>query len=257
MIGERYWSTGITVEWRYASSGLNGWTAKAEFYDGGWAGDDDPANGRIVTEGVLRTRYPVRDADGSTATLSPVIDAVKADAERLGIEWKDPAIYYPSDGQTDEPPPAGWRDLLRAEASRLGWRCPAANFAGEPQRAQVVTVEPRPLEAVVVNAAEGTTIRVMREGQAREHADKPVPGVPMPVVAVVWPPEFEGAAITRFGGLAGVRNGHHTRDRALWHEAAREAAKRGVVYVAHEQRDWCGRPAWVATGLRFEDCETA
>ena len=119
---------------------------------------------------------------------------------------------------------------------------------------QVVTVTPRPLEAVVVNADPGTTIRVDRDGQVRDYPQKQVPGVPLPVVAIVWPPEFEGAAITVFGGgLAGVRNGHHKRDRPIWHQAARDVALRGVVYVAHEQRGWYGRPAWVATGLRFED----
>jgi hypothetical protein len=43
--------------------------------------------------------------------------------------------------------------------------------------------------------------------------------------------------------LSGVRNGHHRRDRDVWHAAARRLARtaRGqaaVIYVAHEPRPW-------------------
>jgi hypothetical protein len=47
---------------------------------------------------------------------------LRADAERLGIQWRDPTVYYKGDGEDPEyPPPDGWRELLAAQAARLGW----------------------------------------------------------------------------------------------------------------------------------------
>lgn len=130
MIGNGYWSTGISVAWLPGDGGRPGsWAARAPFYDDGWIGDDSPDDGLVVTEGEVRSRYGVRDglrAGGLTA----VIDAVKADTERLGIHWRGPggrgpAIYYEHDGQgPDGPPPAGWRQLLTAQSDRLGWEAP-------------------------------------------------------------------------------------------------------------------------------------
>lgn len=116
----RYWSTGITVNRRD-----KGWGADAEFYDDGFC-DDNADAGQVSTQGKLNTRYYV--ADGNEVTgLRAAIDAVKADAERLGIEFRPvaeapPSLYYKGDGEwADYPPPGGWRDMLVAEAERLGW----------------------------------------------------------------------------------------------------------------------------------------
>lgn len=116
----RYWSTGITV-----NRSDKGWGADAEFYDDGFC-DDNADAAQISTQGKLNTRYYV--ADGNEVTgLRAAIEAVKADAERLGIEFRGtvgdpPALYYKGDGEwSDYPPPDGWRDLLAAEAARLGW----------------------------------------------------------------------------------------------------------------------------------------
>lgn len=130
MIGNRYWSTGSTVEFAEhvgTSNGVprDGWAAGLDFLDDGF-NSDDPARRSISTEGTLRTRYYVSDADVSG--LSIALDVLIADAKRLGIEFsggigEKPSIYYPRDGEDEErPPPEGWPDLLKAEAERLGWQ---------------------------------------------------------------------------------------------------------------------------------------
>lgn len=120
MIGNGWWSTGIIVEYRYAGGGEHGWTAKAEYCDDGFV-DDIPGTDHIATQGVLTTRYAVGDHDAGSS-LAAVIDVVRADAERLGITWKWPTLYYRGDGtDIEHPPPEGWRDMLKEQARRIGW----------------------------------------------------------------------------------------------------------------------------------------
>lgn len=121
-----YWSTGITVRWFPERPGhAEAWGGHLDYLDDGFL-NDEPAAGRISTEGVLRTRYPVEDEDGVNV-LAVVLDALIADAAKLGITWRGPMggapmIYYHGDGEgPDYPPPPGYRDLLRAQAERLGW----------------------------------------------------------------------------------------------------------------------------------------
>jgi hypothetical protein len=120
MIGDGYWSSGITVTYQESS---RGWLASATFYDDGF-GRSDADTGEISTTGVLTSRYFVpdgRERDGLTAA----IDTVKTDAERLGITWRDPALFVPGDGDGPQQPlPAGWRSLLDEHAARLGWENP-------------------------------------------------------------------------------------------------------------------------------------
>lgn len=121
MIGKRYWSSGILL------SHLEGddpyWHGTAGFYDDGFA-DDDPAAGRISTHGELRTHYFVR-ARNHQESLRLVIDTLRTDAEALGIEFRDPYLYAAGDGEDPaHPMPEGWRDLLREQADRVGWRLP-------------------------------------------------------------------------------------------------------------------------------------
>ena len=125
MIGNGYWATGITVLWQYSGSGDYGWSARVEYLDGGFC-NDDADKGQVSTEGILHTRYAVRD--GKTAdALTVVIDTIKADAERLGVRWPAPGqskphVYYKGDGEDEDyPPPDGWRELVDAQAARLGW----------------------------------------------------------------------------------------------------------------------------------------
>ena len=116
--GTGYWSTGIIVRHNNGK-----WAATVEYLDDGFA-DDRPDDMHISTEGKLHTRYLIGDGnhiDGLTAA----IDAVKADAERLGIRWSttpSPRIYMEDDGDDPNwPAPAGWRTLLNEQARRIGW----------------------------------------------------------------------------------------------------------------------------------------
>jgi hypothetical protein len=122
MIGNGYWSTGIIVEYRYAGGGDYGWEAEATYLDDGWAGDDIPGTTHLSTEGTLKTRYAIRDTEDGASSLAAVIDVILADAERLGITWKFPNLYYRDDGRNlEHEPPEGWRDMLAEQAQRLGW----------------------------------------------------------------------------------------------------------------------------------------
>lgn len=128
----RYWSTGITVTWAPLAERINdepygGWHAKLGYSDDGFV-DNDPDTGRVSTEGTLYTRYPVRDAKIRSG-LSVAVDALLADAERLGIEFipvgpfPESWLFYEGDGENEEhPPPDGWRETLAAEAERIGFR---------------------------------------------------------------------------------------------------------------------------------------
>jgi len=117
LIGNGYWSTGITV--RYDSR--RGWGGEVQFYDDGFA-NDETDHARISTEGALRTRYFAADGEQRDA-LTVVIDTLKADAERHGIRWAETAgVWYHSDGGDDRfPPPPGWRELLNSHSRRLEW----------------------------------------------------------------------------------------------------------------------------------------
>lgn len=123
-----YWSTGIVVRWN--GPDRPGWGGHVDFLDDGFVGvaADDADAGRVSTEGRLRTRYFVRDGDTVTG-LRVVIDTLLADAARLGITFGgtagQPCLYYDGDSENEQfPPPDGWRELLTAEAERIGWGCP-------------------------------------------------------------------------------------------------------------------------------------
>lgn len=116
MIGERYWSIGIVLTYDRKN-----WGGEVEFYDNGFV-DDDADAGRISTEGILRSRYYIADGDHASA-LTVVIDVLKADAERLGIQWRDsPHLHVKGDGEWEDfPPPEDWRLLLLQQSERIGW----------------------------------------------------------------------------------------------------------------------------------------
>lgn len=90
MIGERYWTTGIVVGYMYAN-GRHRWSAALKFSDNGFM-NDDPANGVVSTEGVLRTRYHL-EGDDHVATLAAAVSAVYTDAQRLGIHFDGRRLY--------------------------------------------------------------------------------------------------------------------------------------------------------------------
>lgn len=124
MIGDGYWATGITVRYGYSGEDKYGWGAEVDFYDSGFCNDDTDKRA-VSTEGTLRTRYYVREGDTPDAdALATAIDVLKADTERLGITWTPSAtVYYQGDGVSEDwPPPPGWREMVNAQAARLGWR---------------------------------------------------------------------------------------------------------------------------------------
>lgn len=137
----RYWSTGITVTYSEFATRIEdvpypGWAASLDYCDDGFA-DDDPDAGLVSTEGHLHTRYPVRDAKVRSG-LSIAVDALVADAKRLGIEFiatsgtEAPFLYYKGDGEYEDfPPPDGWRETLAAEAARIGFVSYTTRFAGQ------------------------------------------------------------------------------------------------------------------------------
>ncbi|MBU2249781.1 MAG: hypothetical protein KKD77_23745 [Gammaproteobacteria bacterium] len=108
MIGNTYWSTGISVR----SDGHGKWAAFLRFQDDGFAEDG-------ATEGWLTTRY--------FEPLAQAIDTIKADAEKLGIQFRGtigeiPFLWGEQDGESKEwPMPVNWRELLQEQARRLGW----------------------------------------------------------------------------------------------------------------------------------------
>ncbi len=106
MVGDKYWTTGITVSHFFG----NRWQALVEFFDDGFCQDES-------TQGTLRTRY--------YGDLAHAIDTVIADADRLGIQWKDRRLYSIGDGEDYESPmPEGWKLLLKAQAERVGFEFP-------------------------------------------------------------------------------------------------------------------------------------
>lgn len=126
-----YWSVGIVLTWHSdgardaKGNKIPGWSGAVEYYDDGWLGDDNADAGLVATQGELTTRYPVADGDSRTA-LSAIVDALLADAGRLGIQFgtdhTPPRLYVPGDGEWKEPPlPGNWRELLATEAQRIGW----------------------------------------------------------------------------------------------------------------------------------------
>lgn len=119
-----YWSTGVSLRWREITrDGVtrSAWGGSVDYLDDGFAGDDDADTGKVSTEGELRTRYLV--TDGKVASgLRAVVDVLLADAARLGIEFRGtlegrPYLMF----ETEDGAPDGWRELLIAEAERIGW----------------------------------------------------------------------------------------------------------------------------------------
>lgn len=125
-----YWSTGITVRWH---EDRNAWSGEVEFFDDGFL-DDDVDRRAIATQGRFATRYAVTNGESLDA-LTAVIDVLIADGGSLDIKFRAPdgrapMLYYPTDGENPEwPPPAGWREMLRAQAERIDW----ASYGYEPQ----------------------------------------------------------------------------------------------------------------------------
>lgn len=58
----------------------------------------------------------------SEAIRKAIVNVLEA-TDKIGIIWKDLHLSYDIDGEfLDFPPPNGWRDLVKAEADRIGWK---------------------------------------------------------------------------------------------------------------------------------------
>jgi len=131
-----YWSTGVILRWTERASTRErdgrmvsspGWAGRIDYVDDGFC-DDNADTGRVSTEGTLHTRYAVPDGD-KVPGLTAVVDALLADAERMGIRFgvggQGPQLYYDGDAENqDYPPLPGWRGMLAEEARRIGWTSP-------------------------------------------------------------------------------------------------------------------------------------
>jgi hypothetical protein len=105
MIGDHYWTTGVTVKW----DGRSKWSASLKFYDAGFCQDDS-------TEGRLTLRYFVDDITAGIKTLL-------VDTRALGITCDAINLYVGEDGEgeNDAPElPSNWRETLGAVARETG-----------------------------------------------------------------------------------------------------------------------------------------
>ncbi|HLL69077.1 MAG TPA: hypothetical protein VK453_25680 [Micromonosporaceae bacterium] len=126
-----YWVSAITATY---DSHRDHWGARLGFYDDGFA-DDDPATGRISTEGTLGTRYYVANTNGAGSGLAVALDVLIADAERLGIKFggvggMPPCLFY-DDQDGTFPPPDDWDAIGAGQAKRLGLRSDRATSTNE------------------------------------------------------------------------------------------------------------------------------
>lgn len=116
MIGKLF-STGITLKYGYTGSNKHGWWASITINDMGHCEDGS-------VRGKLSTSYGHQDPAFS-------IDTIKADAERMGIEFlgvadEQPFLLYTDDA--NYPAPENTREVLEREANRIGW---SFSFDGE------------------------------------------------------------------------------------------------------------------------------
>jgi hypothetical protein len=86
MIGSGYWFNSIVVTYGYAGNGNYGWSAKAGFYDGGFANNALAASS-LSTQGELTTRYVTANEPGVDKEASvEVVLAIFADLTTMGIK---------------------------------------------------------------------------------------------------------------------------------------------------------------------------
>lgn len=113
-----FWSTGITLQFHPEE---NGWTASVEFTDRA----APSARDSVSIEGELHTRLVVCGADAGLRAAR----AVKADAERFGVEFRAcgqqaPALYLHESNWISEDDEAGTAELeavLRTVAEAFNW----------------------------------------------------------------------------------------------------------------------------------------
>ena len=115
----------------------------------------------------------------------------------------------------------------------------------------VVEAYPLPAEVAVVAVPVGGVARIHHpSGAVMDYAP---PSAAEAWIAVV-PGDKDligwGCVPCWYGSPRGVRNGHHQLDRAVWHDAAAQVCRQGVVYVVHELQDYYSRQRWTAVSCR-------
>lgn len=107
MIGDHYWTRGISLRPHGPYKNGFGWGVSLEYLDDGFCEGDS-------TEGELTMRYVVLD-------LKRAVDVLCEDATKLGIRFSDPTVFVEGDGEKDLPYPPNWREIARDLALSLGW----------------------------------------------------------------------------------------------------------------------------------------
>lgn len=116
----------------------------------------------------------------------------------------------------------------------------------------VVEAYPLPAEVAVVAVPVGGVARIhYPSGVVMDYAP-PLPDEEW-IVVVPGDKDFIGWGWSQgwFGTPRGVRNKHHALDRPVWHEAAGEVCRQGVVYVVHELQGYYSRQRWTAVSCRL------
>ncbi|MGP4027174.1 hypothetical protein [Actinomadura sp. 3N407] len=116
----------------------------------------------------------------------------------------------------------------------------------------LVEIYPAAHDVVVVNIPAGTALRIHHPAGARDYIAAPsdtrlVAAIPGDRDHLGW-----GAGIVRYGSAHMIRNGHHKRDRPLWHEAHRAVREGGTALIQHVRRDVHGRPRWDAVKVHSQ-----
>jgi hypothetical protein len=115
-----YYSDGIVVT---CYGGM--WCAEVSYSDPSATMAPPPS---VPVAGILQARNLSYDGEDPGLRLAAVIDAVKRDADRLGIEFRagatgGPRVYYRTlHDHAIAVPPANWRGLIAEQAERLGWK---------------------------------------------------------------------------------------------------------------------------------------
>lgn len=121
-----------------------------------------------------------------------------------------------------------------------------------PIAASEIELHVGPSDVAVFSLPARTTLRAVRESGITIYAPDSggLDWGDLPIIGRVYGEAFGGVGLWTCGDLRGIRNGHFSRVRPMWHEAARQIAKGGVVYIEHELQDYHGRQVWTPVRIR-------
>lgn len=103
--------TSVVVSYGYAGSDKYGWWARVDWLDG-----------KHCEDGAMRGRINTEYASDLGASIDYVMQIIER-FEISSIESMGIALFYEGDGEnSNHPPPEGWKEILRAEAEKRGWK---------------------------------------------------------------------------------------------------------------------------------------